>query len=263
MRNSFIFFISIILGIFNFSWSSNPTILFPFQEKSDTNAIIPLPIVQEMIDRVSLERILTDLRRLTGVEPICTSNGCTTISSRFTGSENLRWAKDYVKDTLVNLHYSVEVLDWSDSGRADQNILAHKRGFLYPNEEIYFIAHLDGYPSNGPAADDDASGVVALLELARIMADMHPSYSITLFFSTGEEQGAVGAHYFVSHFPERLARIKYLVSIEMLGYDSNGDGKMELWSGDLSTEFQQLLSDIITAYPASIHLVPEILTGCT
>jgi hypothetical protein len=50
--------------------------------------------------------------------------------------------------------------------------------------EIYFIAHLDGYPYNGPAADDDASGAVSLLELAR-PRDKSLSYSMVLFF-TGE-----------------------------------------------------------------------------
>ena len=222
---------------------------------------MPLTIVQEMIDHVDQARVLTDLRRLTGVEPICTSNGCTTITSRYTGSPELQVAKDYVYETLVSLHYNVEVVNWSSSGLSDQDILAHKQGIRYPNEEIYFIAHMDGYPHNGPAADDDGTGTVALLEMARIMATMHPSRSVTFFFSTGEEEGVLGAHYFVNNYHDRLANIKYLVSVEMLGYDSNDDFKMQLWSADQNTVFQQMLSDIISAYP--INLVPEVITGCT
>ena len=226
-----------------------------------TSEIIPLPIVQEMIDQVEQARALTDLRRLTGVEPICTSKGCKTITSRFTGSAELQVAKDYVYETLVSLHYNVEVLNWSSNGLSDQDILAHTQGIRYPNEEIYFIAHLDGYPQNGPAADDDGTGVVALLEMARIMARMHPSRSVTFFFSTGEEQGVLGSHYFVNNYHDRLAKIKYLVSVEMLGYDSNNDFKMQLWSADQNTVFQQMLGDIISAY--TINLVPDIITGCT
>ncbi len=224
--------------------------------------ITPLPLVQDMIDLVSQDRILHDLRGLSGAQPLCNEHACTTLTNRFTGSDDLQWAEDYVYETLVSLHYSVEVLDWSDSGLSDHNILAHKRGDLYPNEEVYFIAHLDGYPSNGLAADDDASGSVALLELARILANIHLKRSVTLFFSTGEEQGSVGSWYFVNHYPDRLGKIKYLVSVEMLGYDSNDDHWMELWSADQNIEFQTLLSDIVTAYPASINLVPQILPGC-
>ncbi len=240
--------------------AQNPNIFIPV---ISNRFFPPSPEVQGMIDQVSQARILTDLRRLSGAEQMCIANICKTITGRFTGSNNIKWAEDYVYETLTSLNYSVERINWSGSGMADQDILAHKTGLLYPNEEIYFIAHLDGVPNNGPAADDDGTGAVALLELARILANMQVSRSVTLFFSTGEEQGAVGAYEFVNHYHDRLSKIKYLVSVEMLGYDSNGDGKMELWSADENTQFQQLLSDIITAYPASISLVPEIVTSCT
>ncbi len=249
-------FLSYLLGLTS---STSSTTYLPLAMHNDTSAA--LPVVQEMIDLVDKDRILQDLRRLTGVEPICTSHGCTTITGRETGTQNLQWAKDYVYETLINLHYTVEVQNWTLNGLSDQNILAHKRGFLYPNEEIYFIAHLDGYLAQNPAADDDATGSVALLELARILANQNLKRSVTIFFSTGEEHGARGAKSFVNSYPERLANIKYLISSEMLGYDSNNDGVMELWSGDTNTEFQQMLKDIIGAYP--ITLTPRIYDGCT
>jgi hypothetical protein len=263
MRQLNLLFASLLISLFfGFGGKSEYRAAQPVQEINLLAKIDPLPVVQDMLDHVSQERILADVRLLSGVDPMCKPGGCTYLTGRFTGSEDLQLAKDYIYGTLVNLNYSVEVINWSDSGLADQDILAHKQGMLYPNEEIYFIAHMDGYPSDGPAADDDATGTVALLELARILANMHISRSVTLFFSTGEEQGSVGSQYFVNHYPERLAKIKYLVSVEMLGYDSNDDGWMELWSGDQNTEFQQMLSDIITAYPASINLTPQILTNC-
>ncbi len=246
----------------------NPELFIPvIANRFRVSQIKPNPAVQEMINQASQARILTDLRRLSGAEQMCTTNGCRTLSGRFTGSDDLSWAMDYVYETLTGLNYSVERINWSDTSNdtilAGQDILAHKTGLLYPNEEIYFIAHVDGYPPGGPAADDDGTGAAALLELARILANTQISRSVTLFFSTGEEQGAVGAYYFVNHYHDRLSKIKYLVSVEMLGHDSNGDGKMELWSVDDNTEFQFLLSDMITAYPASINLVPEVATGCT
>lgn len=217
--------------------------------------------IQEMIDEVNLERVLSDLRVLAGEEPLCTSHGCNTITGRETGTEELQWVKDYVSETLINLHYSVEVLDWNSEGYSDQNILAHKQGRLYPEEEIYFIAHMDGYLVNNPAADDDGSGVVSLLELARTLSSRQISRSITLFFSTGEEHGALGASEFVENYPDRINNINYLVSVEMLGFDSNNDGVMELWNGSDPLDFTQLLSNVIFDY--GINLSPELVSGCT
>ncbi len=230
------------------------------RQENQPSSITPVPIVQEMIDQVSQERLLTDLRRFTGEEQICTSNGCTTLTGRYTGSENLNWAKDYVRETLRSLHYPVEVLNWQRSGYSDQNILAHKRGFLYPNVEIYFIAHLDGHPTGSPAADDNGTGAAALLELARILAQRTICYSVTLFFSTGEEQGSLGSHQFVADYPDRVEKIKYLVNIEMLGYDSNNDGQMEFFNGSQPQDFVESLVNIIQAYP--LNLDPHIYSDC-
>jgi hypothetical protein len=251
---------------FGLGWKSDYQKTLQSNEVNQSTQIIPRPIVLEMVEKINQERILTDLKRLSGVEPLCTSKGCTIITGRETGSEGLQWVKDYVYETLIDLHYSVEVLNWSLDGYDEQNILAYKPGILFPNEAIYFIAHMDGHGYENPAADDDASGVVSLLELARVLSGRTLSRPVVLFFSTGEEHGSLGSSSYVEQYYERLGGIKYLISVEMLGWDSNDDGKMQLWSGDpllhpSSLIFTELLSEIITAYP--LNLIPQIVTGCT
>jgi acetylornithine deacetylase/succinyl-diaminopimelate desuccinylase-like protein len=233
---------------------------------NDVNAsteIIPIEGVWTMIGQVNQDRALQDLRRLTGVEPICVDHGCYKITNRFTGSVDIQWAKDYIYEQLVSLGYSVEIQDWSRSGYADQNLIVTKTGIIDPEDEIYFIAHMDGV-NNSPAADDDASGVVSILELARILRGHYFNKTVVLLFSTGEEQGALGVQSYVDQLtPIQLSGIKYVVNVDMLGYDANNDGVMELWSGDHapSLAFTQLLTDIISVY--NFDLMPEIVTGCT
>jgi hypothetical protein len=223
--------------------------------------ISPNDVVWEMIEQVDQERVLTVLRRLTGEEPICTENGCYTIVGRETGSQGLQWAKDYVYETLISLRYAVEVMDWSRDGYADQNIIARKRGLVYPDEEIYFIAHLDGYLENNPAADDDASGAASLLELSRILSGRYLSRTVVIFFSTGEEHGSLGSRSYVDQLTEeQLSAIRYLVSVDMIGYDSDSDGKMEFWAGDQQLDFVNMLTEIISTYELS--LIPDIVTDC-
>ena len=268
IKNIFVYPLLITSLIFGFGWNSTDHRQTYFLDNKSaivsgqSSEIIPNDIVQNMIEEVNLARALTDLRRLTGVEPICVNDDCYTIMGRETGSEGLQWAKDYVYQTLINLNYSVEIVDWSLDGYEDQNIIARKKGYSYPNKDIYFVANLDGYQVNNPAADDNASGVVTLLELARILKNKPMSYSVVLFFSTGTEHGVLGTQSFVEEYPERLDRIKQIVSVNMVGYDSDNDGKMEFWTGDQPKDFAQSLVNIIKKYP-EINLEPEIVAGCT
>lgn len=74
-------------------------------------------------------------------------------------------------------------------------------------EHIVMLAHCDhvgvGEPSNGDAiyngAVDNASGVGALLEIARTFASRALARSMVFLCTTGEEQGLIGARYFVAH----------------------------------------------------------------
>jgi hypothetical protein len=228
----------------------------------------PVDDVWEMIGQVDINRAMNDLRKLTGEAPTCIEGECHTIQNRLTGSEGLQWAKEYVYSELGSLGYSIEIQNWSRNGQADQNLIVRKPGKVTPDEEIYFIAHLDGVSPAGaehsPAADDDASGSVGLLELARVLSHYTFYRTIVLFFSTGEEQGANGARSYVDQLSqEELGAIKYVVDVEMLGYDANRDGAMEFWSGDHppSLVFAQNLSEIVNAY--QLDLAPKIVTGCT
>jgi hypothetical protein len=212
-----------------------------------------------LIGQVNQTRVLTDLRRLTGVEPICLNNNCNTITNRITGSDGLKLAENYVIDQLTSMGYIVQIQNWSKNGYSDNNLLVRKPGKVFPGEEIYFVAHLDG--ENCPAADDNASGVVSLLELARIISHLDFNRTLVLLFSTGEEQSTSGVESYIDQLtPQQLAAIQFVVNVDMIGYDKNMDGRMELFNGTQPLDFVQLLSGIITDY--QLNLQPEIYSDC-
>ncbi|PWB51820.1 MAG: hypothetical protein C3F13_12990 [Anaerolineales bacterium] len=215
--------------------------------------------VSAVINAVSKDRILTDLRRLTGAEQVCLDHGCFTITNRMTGSVGLQWAQDYVVEQLTGLGYSVQIQSWSRDGYHDENLIVRKQGIVSPQDEIYFVAHMDGV--NVPAADDNGSGTVDLLEVARMVSRRDFEKTIVLLFSSGEEQGTQGVSYYLDHLtPEQLAAIKYVVNVDMVGYDNNQDGIMELFNGDQDQDFVQFLADIIASY--HINLTPQIVSDC-
>ena len=232
-----------------------------------SSAITPEDIVWEMIGQINIDGALNNLQALTGESPICINNECYTIKNRLTGSEGLGWAKQYIYKEISNLGFSVEFRDWSRSGRSDQNIVIRKPGALHPEEEIYFVAHLDGVGGSSevsyPGADDNASGVVDILELARVLSHYSFSRTIVLLITTGEEQGTLGSQSYLSQLtPIELSSIKYVVNLDMLGYDANQDGVMELWHGGHapSIELVNTMSEIIQAY--QLDLSPGFVVGC-
>lgn len=86
-----------------------------------------------MFGQIDKEEAVLALRQLTGEEPICTDTECYTIGNRFTGSEGLRWAKNYLYKELVTLGYYVELQDWSLGGYSDQKLIARKVGRNTPS----------------------------------------------------------------------------------------------------------------------------------
>ena len=91
---------------------------------------------------------------------------------------------------------------------------------------VLFSAHLDhlgvGKPVNDDSiyngADDDASGVVAVLELARVLGSGDKPKRMVIFALFGsEELGGFGATYFHQHAPVPLTDIAANLEFEMIG----------------------------------------------
>jgi len=124
------------------------------------------------------------------------------------------------------------------------------------NDVIVIDAHYDhlgiaATPVNGDSifngADDDASGTVAVLEVARMLARARPGPKRTIVFllTTGEERGLLGTRWFIDHPVVPFERIVANLEIEMIGRPDSlagGAGKGWLTGYDRST-MGQLLRD--------------------
>ena len=105
-------------------------------------------------------------------------------------------------------------------------------------EVIVLSAHLDhlgvGQQVSGDAifngADDDASGCVAVLELARVLASgKRPRRTIYFICFGSEERGGLGSRYFVDHPPVPLEKILANIQFEMLGRPDSKVPPNTLW----------------------------------
>jgi len=85
-----------------------------------------------------------------------------------------------------------------------------------PNTFLIIDGHYDTI--NGPGANDNGSGTVLILELARLLKDVDTEYSIKFIHFSGEEEGLLGSEYYVANtvIPENLD-IKLVLNIDEVG----------------------------------------------
>ena len=103
-------------------------------------------------------------------------------------------------------------------------------------------------------ADDDASGVVAVLEIARaIGTGMRPRRTIVFVAFTGEEEGGLGSNWYLAHPVIPLDRTLTELEIEMIGRpDSLAGGPGKAW---LTGYERPTMGDVLRA--AGIPIVPD------
>lgn len=85
------------------------------------------------------------------------------------------------------------------------------------DEVIVIGAHLDHLGPGFPGADDNASGVAAVLGIARALRHERLGRSILFVFFAAEEQGLLGSKQLVAAPPVPLGNIKAMVNLDMVG----------------------------------------------
>jgi hypothetical protein len=111
------------------------------------------------------------------------------------------------------------------------NVIATLQGTASPERFYVVTGHLDSrvtdvlnYTSDAPGADDDASGVAVVLELARVFATRQ--FPGTLVFATvsGEEQGLYGSSYMAQQMQAAGADVQGMFSNDIVGASQAWDG---------------------------------------
>jgi Zn-dependent M28 family amino/carboxypeptidase len=106
------------------------------------------------------------------------------------------------------------------------------------DQVILLTAHMDhigiGKPVNGDniynGADDDASGCVAVLQLARALAhEKAPKRTVLFVLFGSEETGGQGNGYFLQHPPVPIKNIVANLEFEMIGRADSAVKPDELW----------------------------------
>jgi Zn-dependent M28 family amino/carboxypeptidase len=117
----------------------------------------------------------------------------------------------------LQVHGPVEQHHFGEGADAGVNLILRLPGQRPELAPVLVAAHYDG-PLGSPGADDNASGVAALLELARRWAQTPPKRPVWLVAFDQEEWGMVGSAALARELKSSGQRLHLMLSLEMLGY---------------------------------------------
>ena len=153
-----------------------------------------------------------------------------TIGPRVAGTSKEVLAAQYIQTTLEQYGYQVEIQAFNfiaadGEEMPSANIIAVKYGGSA--NELLVGAHYDSV-DDGNGADDNASGVAVLLEVAEKVSQISTPYTIRFIAFGAEEVGLDGSHYFVKH----MSRKEIKNTIAMINLDSLTGGDIPYVYGD-------------------------------
>ena len=108
-----------------------------------------------------------------------------------------------------------------------QNVWGYVEGTKHKDSLFVFVAHYDHLGKIGddcyfPGANDNASGVAMLLDMAKYYAENPSDYSTAFIFVSAEEMGLLGSTYAAENPLINLSNVKFLFNLDMCGTGAGG-----------------------------------------
>ncbi len=186
-------------------------------------------ITTELAAAVQPSRLRRDVEALCSIGP----------RSRLHAPAAMQAAEDYVAGELRDAGWVVERQAFTTRWRLGLTDSTTRRAKLFPlrlhrrlsgtnliarlsdatEPQVVVGAHLDTV-QNSPGADDNASGVAAVLELARVLPTVHPQPNVTLAIFDMEELSMVGSAAAAAQL-RKHHDVRGMISLESVGYFSS------------------------------------------
>lgn len=178
--------------------------------------------LSEIIGSVDDNRVMSMIRELSGEVNV---EGIGTILDR-SNDVGKQKAISYFENKLSEYELTIEKNEFTFSGLNGINILAKQTGVLYPDSLVIICAHYDTVTEY--CADDNATGVSAVLETAKIFSEIEFEKTIVYALWDLEENGLYGSKHNAFEAFNNNSKIAAVINSDMIGYDSNSDMLFEI-----------------------------------
>lgn len=208
-------------------------LLVCFSFSSVAQSTVDDPEIKKMLSEVKSENMEATVRKLVSFGTRHTLSD-TKSNTRGIGAAQ-RWVKsEFDKYALASSGRLTSVIDYftvkADGRRiaADSqlgNVMATLKGTDPTDDRVMVISgHLDSRASDvmdaksdAPGANDDASGVAAMMELARIMSQREFPFTLIFVAVVGEEQGLYGAKHLADKAKNEKWNLIAMFNNDMIG----------------------------------------------
>jgi leucyl aminopeptidase len=187
--------------------------------------------------------------------------------------DNLKTLSSY-KDRYADSDTGVSAANWiretvlqiaKDNGRTDVSSFLVQTGNRYKQPSVVIkmgtsnepgivvSGHMDtnqAWFGNMPGADDDGSGSMSTLEVARTLlsSNMHFKNPIYFIWYSAEEEGLVGSQYVVSQFKKQNIPVANVFHLDMTGYTPKNDPTLWLIQDNTNPALTSYLETLIKTY---------------
>jgi Zn-dependent M28 family amino/carboxypeptidase len=141
-------------------------------------------------------------------------------------------AAEFVERELADAGYAVSRQTYLAGGQQVANIVAELSGGKKKDEIVIVGAHYDTIETT-PGADDNASAVAVMIEVARRMCQLQPARTVRFVGFACEElpyfhTGDMGSQVYARVCRTLGERIRGMLCLEMVGYYSTGPGSQQV-----------------------------------
>ncbi len=173
---------------------------------------------------------------------------------RYTGSINCTLAGQYLYECFEEMNLSVAFHEWEYDGFHSRNVVATLEG-TDPDRHGYYVvsAHYDCTPGS-LGADDDGSGVAAVLSIAQIMSQYQFNNTVRFILFSGEEVGTYGSFSYACDCYQNGDDVLGVINLDMIGYANTTKGgrlirfhspKRSEWIAEWASEVSMRYSDLL------------------
>ncbi len=217
--------------------------------RSATNRFLIIPPFKQKDYTKDQQKQITDVINFIKYHPDSPASGTIVLTN-----QKLTWGGStyqYDKPSFTLKEDSIQSIEQVDvevkseffSDYTTQNVIGYIEG-QQPDSLIVIVAHYDhlgmmGSNARFPGANDNASGIALLLDLAGYYAASPPKYRMAFIAFGAEELGLLGAKYFVNNPLFDLSKIKFLLNFDISG---TGDEGIQVVNGSVyRDQFDQLV----------------------
>ena len=165
---------------------------------------------QEIVDQVNKERMSKQINHVYGIR------------AHDKGKSLIRLIE--VRDYLASTFLKNEVFTYRQKAPVDkyniENIIGIHEGNYDEKKTFILSAHYDS-ETKGPGADDNASGVLGLLEVMNVLSKYDFDRTIKFIAFDGEEIGHLGSKLYVRGATHIKEQIEGVINFDMIGFYSN------------------------------------------